>query len=109
MSNSNQVVSIFRVPVPKGQDAAAFREKIAGMFEHRAKAVDGMPGFQGFELLAALDDAQRGFIIITRWADQASYEAYLRSDAFAKGHGGDRYDPATSRPFEELWESLPIH
>ncbi len=105
---TNQIVSIFRVPVPEGQDVDAFREQIRGMFEKRAKAVDKVPGFQGFEFMAAIDDPANGFIIVTRWADRDSYENYLKSDAFARGHGGDKYDPNTSRPYEELWESLPV-
>lgn len=105
---SNQVVSMFRVPVPEGEEPAAFGQQIRGMFAHRAKAVDGIAGFQGFEIMQAIDDPKNGFVIVTRWADRASYDSYLESDAFAKGHGGDKYDASTSRPFEELWESLPI-
>ena len=104
----NQIVSIFHVPIPEGQDVEAFGGQIRGMFEKRAKAVDKVAGFQGFELMSAIDDVSKGFIVVTRWADKASYESYLASDAFARGHGGDKYDPNSSRPYEELWESLPI-
>lgn len=108
MSEPNQVVSLFRVPVPDGQDVTEFRNRIRHAFEHRAKAVDALPGFEGFEMLSNVEDEKEGFIILTRWKDRASYEAYLTSDAFAKGHKGEKYDAAGSRPFAELWEVLPI-
>ena len=55
-------------------------------FAARAKAVDGMPGFEGFELLRPTDGGKQYFVV-TRWADVASFENWLSSQAFGHGHG----------------------
>lgn len=56
-------------------------------FAARAGAVDGQPGFEGFELLRPTDGGDRYFVV-TRWADAASFDAWVASNDFAKGHAG---------------------
>jgi len=55
-------------------------------FAARARAVDGMPGFEGFELLRPTDGGTKYFVV-TRWADVASFDNWLNSQSFGQGHG----------------------
>ncbi len=62
-------------------------DELARRFAARAGAVDDAEGFEGFELLRPNDD--RGvWLVLTRWRDDASFEAWLHSPAFAHGHRG---------------------
>jgi heme-degrading monooxygenase HmoA len=54
-------------------------------FAARSAEVDKMPGFEGFELLRPTDDSKRYFVV-TRWADVASFDAWVSSQAFASEH-----------------------
>ena len=74
------VVNALTVPA----DQAATMEQ---RFAARAGAVDGQPGFEGFELLRPTDD-RHVWLVVTRWADQASYDVWVASKDFAAGHGG---------------------
>jgi len=51
-------------------------------------AVDGQAGFEGFELLKPTDD-RHTWLVITRWADDASFQAWVNSPAFGHGHRGE--------------------
>jgi heme-degrading monooxygenase HmoA len=62
-------------------------EELARRFAARAGAVDDAPGFEGFELLRPTDD-RTTWLVVTRWADAASFEAWLSSAAFGAGHRG---------------------
>jgi len=66
-------------------------EELARRFAARAGAVDDAPGFEGFELLRPTDD-RTTWLVVTRWADEASFEAWLRSPAFGAGHRGPQGD-----------------
>ena len=58
---------------------------MAHRFARRSGAVDGAEGFEGFELLRPTD--QRGvWLVVTRWRDDASFNAWVASPAFAHGH-----------------------
>jgi heme-degrading monooxygenase HmoA len=48
--------------------------------------VDQQPGFEGFELLRPTDGSNRYFVV-TRWADEASFQAWMNSRAFGEQHG----------------------
>ncbi len=62
-------------------------DELAHRFAHRAGAVDDADGFEGFELLRPTDD--RGvWLVVTRWRDEASFDAWVSSPAFAHGHRG---------------------
>ena len=44
-----------------------------------------MPGFEGFELLRPTDGTNRYFVV-TRWADQESFDNWVSSQSFASEH-----------------------
>ena len=94
------VVKINAITVP-----AEAGDELAHRFAARAGAVDGADGFEGFELLRPTDERTQ-WLVITRWRDEASFEAWTASAAFAHGHAGaDRPAPhggpvSTS---SELW------
>ncbi len=67
-------------------------DTLAERFAHRAGAIDGVAGFQGFELLRP-EDGRTTWLVVTRWDDEASYEGWARGDAFQKAHGGERRSP----------------
>lgn len=65
-------------------------DELAQRFAARAGAVDDAPGFEGFELLRPTDGRDT-WLVVTRWRDQESFEAWTSSPAFAHGHrGADR-------------------
>ncbi|TFC52217.1 antibiotic biosynthesis monooxygenase [Cryobacterium sp. TMT1-21] len=83
-------------------------DELARRFAARAGAVDDRPGFEGFELLRPTDD-RHTWLVVTRWADEDSFRAWVSSPAFGHGH---RAEPATegepaARPpvgmSSELW------
>jgi len=65
--------------------------ELARRFAHRAGAVDQAPGFEGFELLRPTDGRDT-WLVVTRWADEASFDAWVASPAFAHGHRGAAAD-----------------
>lgn len=64
---------------------AEMGEEVARRFAARAGAVDGQDGFEGFELLQPTD-GRTTWLVVTRWRDQASFEAWTASPGFAHGH-----------------------
>jgi heme oxygenase (mycobilin-producing) len=48
--------------------------------------VDSQDGFEGFELLRPTDE-RLTWLVVTRWRDEASFEAWRTSSAFGAGHG----------------------
>jgi heme-degrading monooxygenase HmoA len=85
---SNQVIKINAITVP-----ADSGDELAKRFAARAGAVDDQPGFLGFELLKPTDERTQ-WLVVTRWADQASFDAWVSSPAFGHGHAGaDRPAP----------------
>ena len=82
-------------------------DELAHRFAARAGAVDGQDGFEGFELLKPTDDREQ-WLVITRWRDEASFQAWLSSPSFAHGHrsaqerAGDEA-PKPVSTHSELW------
>lgn len=82
-------------------------DELARRFAARAGAVDDQPGFEGFELLKPTDD-RKTWLVVTRWADDQSFQAWVKSPAFGQGHRSDAQqtgEPA-ARPVgvsSELW------
>ena len=74
------IVKINAITVP-----ADSGDELARRFAARAGAVDGQPGFEGFELLKPVDD-RTTWLVVTRWKDEESFQAWLSSPAFAHGH-----------------------
>ena len=54
-------------------------------FAARSASVDQMPGFEGFELLRPTDGSSKYFVV-TRWADEASFDGWVNSQAFSSEH-----------------------
>jgi heme-degrading monooxygenase HmoA len=76
------IIKINAITVP-----AEAGDELAHRFAARAGAVDGQEGFEGFELLKPTDE-RTTWLVITRWRDEAAFEAWLSSPAFAQGHAG---------------------
>src|SRR5687768_3994176 len=76
------VVKINAITVP-----ADSGDELARRFAARAGAVDGQEGFEGFELLKPTDDRTQ-WLVVTRWRDEDSFQAWLISPAFVEGHQG---------------------
>ena len=91
------VVKINAITVP--DDAGT---EIERRFAARAGEVDKQPGFEGFELLRPTDGSNRYFVV-TRWADEQSFQAWLGSRAFGAEHGKA---PAGQRPVSSHAELL---
>lgn len=96
------VVKINAITVP-----ADSGDELAHRFAARAGAVDNQQGFEGFELLKPTD-GRTTWLVVTRWRDEASFEAWLHSPAFSHGHraaaeetGGQRQAPVGVS--SELW------
>ena len=75
------IVKINAITVP-----ADSGDELARRFAARAGAVDGQPGFEGFELLQPTD-GRNVWLVVTRWADEESFEAWRNSASFGQGHG----------------------
>ncbi|MDP1821410.1 MAG: antibiotic biosynthesis monooxygenase family protein [Acidimicrobiales bacterium] len=65
--------------------AADSGDELAKRFAARAGAVDGQDGFEGFELLQPTDD-RTTWLVITRWRDDAAFDAWVSGPAFSAGH-----------------------
>ncbi len=74
------VVKINAITVPPDSG-----DELARRFAARAGAVDNQDGFEGFELLKPTDE-RTTWLVVTRWRDDASFAAWLRSPAFGHGH-----------------------
>jgi heme-degrading monooxygenase HmoA len=82
------VIKINAITVP-----AESGEELAKRFAARAGAVDGQDGFEGFELLKPTDE-RTVWLVVTRWRDQESFQAWVGSQSFQHGHAGaDRPAP----------------
>lgn len=80
-------------------------DELAKRFAARAGAVDGQPGFEGFELLKPTDDRTE-WLVITRWADVESFDAWVSSRDFERGHQGSDKPSGHGGPVStgsELW------
>src|SRR5437660_10457643 len=96
------VIKINAITVPEGSG-----DELAHRFAARAGAVDNQDGFEGFELLRPTDGRTQ-WLVVTRWRDEESFQAWVSSPAFAHGHrsaaeraGGDAPPPVGVG--SELW------
>jgi heme-degrading monooxygenase HmoA len=77
------VIKINAITVP-----AESGDELGKRFAARAGAVDGQDGFEGFELLKPTDD-RTTWLVVTRWRDEAAFQAWVSSPAFGgAAHGG---------------------
>jgi heme oxygenase (mycobilin-producing) len=93
------VIKINALTVP-----AEMGEEVATRFAARAGAVDGHDGFEGFELLRPTDD-RTTWLVVTRWRDAESFEAWRTSPSFAHGH---RPEPAGAGGEAKAAPPMPI-
>jgi heme-degrading monooxygenase HmoA len=96
------VVKINAITVP-----ADSGDELARRFAARAGAVDDQDGFEGFELLKPADK-RTTWLVVTRWRDEAAFQAWLHSPAFGHGHrsAAERAGGAAPPPVgtdSELW------
>jgi len=86
-------------------------DELAHRFAARAGAVDDRDGFEGFELLKPTDD-RHTWLVVTRWRNEASFQAWLHSPDFGHGHrsaaerGGGQAPPPVGVS-SELWSYEP--
>lgn len=74
------VVKINAIEVGEGRGA-----ELEQRFATRAREVEQMPGFEGFELLRPTEGETRYFVY-TRWESEEAFMAWVSSDAFTRGH-----------------------
>ncbi|MEJ5914938.1 antibiotic biosynthesis monooxygenase family protein [Pseudokineococcus sp. 1T1Z-3] len=84
------VIKINAIEVPEGAGPELERR-----FAARLGAVDGTPGFLGFELLRPVAGEERYFVL-TRWEDDASFRAWSEGGDAARAHSGERAKPVAS-------------
>jgi heme-degrading monooxygenase HmoA len=84
------VVKINAIAVPEGMGP-----ELEKRFASRAKVVETMPGFEGFELLRPTGGETRYFVY-TRWESEEAFQGWLQSESFGKGHA--RAESADGRP-----------
>ena len=97
------VIKINAITVP-----ADSGDELARRFAARAGAVDNQDGFEGFELLKPTDE-RHTWLVITRWRDEESFQAWVSSRSFGEGHrseGGTSEGAPAQKPVglsSELW------
>jgi heme-degrading monooxygenase HmoA len=78
-------------------------DEVARRFAARIGAVDDQEGFEGFELLQPTDDRST-WLVVTRWRDEAAFDAWRTSPSFAHGHRGEGSGAPAAMPIKaELW------
>jgi heme-degrading monooxygenase HmoA len=83
------VVKINAIEVPP--DAGPELEK---RFAGRAHAVDGQPGFLGFQLLRPVKGENRYFVV-TQWESDEAFQAWASGPA-VEAHAGQRANPVAT-------------
>ncbi len=101
------VIKINAITVP-----ADSGDELARRFAARSGAVETQDGFEGFELLRP-SDGRTVWLVVTRWRDEAAFEAWTAGQDFARAHAqaggaerGDGQDGGGHRPVgmsAELW------
>jgi heme oxygenase (mycobilin-producing) len=84
------IVKINAIEVPEGAGPELERR-----FAARHGAVEGTPGFLGFELLRPVKGESRYFVY-TRWESEEAFQAWVDSGA-REAHAGERSQPVASR------------
>lgn len=74
------VVKINVLQVPEGRG-----EVLEQRFAARAGEVEKVAGFESFDLLRPTEGTDR-YLVVTKWRDEESFQAWMSSAAFTKGH-----------------------
>src|SRR3970282_2287202 len=85
------VVSYFPVSLPP-EPRAGFEQS----WKSRVGAVDTFPGFISTELLAL--PGRDEYVVLTRFEDEASFEACITSDSITKSHRGETFESYRDTP-----------
>lgn len=91
------VVRINAITVP-----AERADALAARFAARAGQVEKTEGFEEFQLLRP-SDGRDTWLVYTRWADEASFQAWVSSQSFSQGHARAEGAPAPVASGSELW------
>ena len=75
------IVQINLLTVPEGMGP-----ELEQRFANRKRAVDGTPGFEGFDLLRPASGDNDRYMVLTRWESQEAFENWLNSRDFQRGH-----------------------
>ncbi len=86
------VVKINAITVPEGMGPELERR-----FAARAGLVQDQPGFEAFQLLRPVEGEERYFVM-TWWDSEDSFQAWLTSQDFAKGHAQAAADAQGAQP-----------
>lgn len=87
------VVKINVLQVPEGRG-----EVLEQRFAARAGEVEKVEGFESFDLLRPTEGTDR-YLVVTKWRDDAAFQAWMNSAAFGRGHGqGQGQAPSDEAP-----------
>ena len=75
------IVQINLLSVPEGMGP-----ELEKRFANRKRAVDGTPGFEGFDLLRPTSGDNDRYMVVTRWRSQEDFQNWLDSRDFQHGH-----------------------
>ena len=93
------VINAITVPVDQA-------DELADRFAGRAGMVEKAEGFEQFDLLRPADGRDQ-WLVVTRWRDEAAFQAWMGSAAFGQGHGGQAHGGGQNRPpvasTSEVW------
>lgn len=90
------IVKINAITVPRDRF-----EEFANRFASRAGRVEEQEGFEAFELLRPNDDREV-CLVVTRWASEEAFMAWVRSPDFAAGHAQHRTEGPVGTA-SEIW------
>ena len=85
------VVKINAITVPEGMGP-----ELEKRFAARAGAVENSPGFEAFQLLRPVENEERYFVM-TWWDSEESFQAWVSSQDFAKGHAQENAAQAAAQ------------
>lgn len=97
-------MNVFRVQADRADEfVCAWRE--------RDSFLDGVDGFESFHLLQGkTEDGVSTFSSHTVWQDEASFRAWVDSEAFRKAHAqGSLRGILAGPPNLQLWTSVPMN
>lgn len=80
-ATSVSIVQINLLSVPEGMGS-----ELEKRFADRRRALDGTPGFEGFDLLRPTSGDNDRYMVLTRWRSQEDFENWLDSRDFQQGH-----------------------
>lgn len=75
------IAVVNRLPVKDGG-----ADRVVEMFAGSRGSVQGFPGFVSMEVLRSEDASE--VMVMTRWQDKASFDAWVASEEFARAHRG---------------------